>query len=273
MAIYDWEKALSSLGSKPTYTSKYQQQLDSLMGTISSRPEFSYDFNADPLYQQYKDQYTKMGTEVAQNVAANASALTGGFGNSYAVTAASQAGQQYLTQLNGIIPQLAQAAQDKYQMETDNLYNQYNMYGNAEDRAYGQYRDAVSDWLTDRDYYTNGYFSDRDFEYQKSRDAVSDAQWQKSFDYTAGRDAVEDARYAAAQASAKRAAGGTASKASSSGTAGASSSDYTNYLNRALSYMHASTPSQDVAQQYIDSLYTKGLISEGQWKSLKNATH
>jgi phage gpG-like protein len=82
----DWLNRLNSL-SKQTYTSKYQDKIDSLMDSISKRKEFSYDFNTDPLYQQYKDQYTKLGKEASMNAAANASSLTGGYGNSYAVTA------------------------------------------------------------------------------------------------------------------------------------------------------------------------------------------
>jgi len=206
MASQDWLNNLNNLGDKPTYTSKYQGQLDTLLDKIVNREGFSYDFNADPLYQQYKDNYTKLGNEASMNAAANVSSLTGGYGNSYAATAASQANQQYLTQLNNVIPQLEAAAMDKYQMETENLYNQYGAVGNAEDRAYGQYRDAVNDYYTDRDYYYNGYNNERNYEYQQNRDVISDAQWRESFDYNKGiddrnfnyqkeRDAVSDAQW------------------------------------------------------------------------------
>lgn len=206
MASQDWLDKLNNMGDKPVYQSKYQNTIDDLLNKISNREEFSYDFNADPLYQQYKDNYTKLGNEASMNAAANVANLTGGYGNSYAATAASQANQQYLTQLNNIIPQLQSAALDKYQMETDNLYNQYSAYGNAEDRAYGQYRDSVSDYYADRDYYTNGYNTDRSYEYQQERDAVSDSQWNQNFDYNKAidernyayqkeRDAISDAQW------------------------------------------------------------------------------
>lgn len=178
----EWENLLNGLGDKPTYTSKYQSNIDSILDKISNREQFSYDFNADPLYQQYKDQYTKLGDEASMNAAANVSALSGGYGNSYAATAASQANQQYLTQLNNVIPELANAALNKYKMETEDLYNQYSIYGNAEDRNYGQYRDQVADYYTNRDYYTNGYNNALNYEYQQNRDAVSDAQWREQFD-------------------------------------------------------------------------------------------
>ena len=139
------------------YHSNWNGTINSLMDKIVNQKDFSYDFNADPLYQQYKDQYTQLGKQAALDTQANAAALTGGFGNSYAATAATQANQQYLTQLNNVIPQLYSLAMDKYQMDTDKLYNQFSAVGNQEDREYGQYRDTVTDWKDDRNYYYNKY--------------------------------------------------------------------------------------------------------------------
>ena len=139
--------------------------------------------------------------------------MTGGFGNSYAATAATQANQQYLTQLNNVIPQLYSLAMDKYQMDTDKLYNQFSAVGNQEDREYGQYRDTVTDWKDDRSYYYNKYNDsigndqfvanynqsenqfNQNMAYNRERDAVSDSQWQKQFDYSQSRDNVSDSQW------------------------------------------------------------------------------
>ena len=118
------------------YKSNWSGTINNLMDKIVNQKDFSYDFNADPLYQQYKDQYTQLGKQAALDTQANAATLTGGFGNSYAATAATQANQQYLTQLNNVIPQLYSLAMDKYQMDTDKLYNQFSAVGNQEDREY-----------------------------------------------------------------------------------------------------------------------------------------
>ena len=40
------------------YHSNWNGTINSLMDKIVNQKDFSYDFNADPLYQQYKDQYT-----------------------------------------------------------------------------------------------------------------------------------------------------------------------------------------------------------------------
>lgn len=195
------------------YHSNWNGTINSLMDKIVNQKDFSYDFNADPLYQQYKDQYTQLGKQAALDTQANAAALTGGFGNSYAATAATQANQQYLTQLNNVIPQLYSLAMDKYQMDTDKLYNQFSAVGNQEDREYGQYRDTVTDWKDDRNYYYNKYNDsigndqfvanynqsenqfNQNMAYNRERDAVSDSQWQKQFDYSQSRDNVSDSQW------------------------------------------------------------------------------
>lgn len=197
----DYAAAIQSL-VKPTYTSKYGTMIEDTMNKILNKEDFKYDFNADPLYQNYKDQYVKLGNEAAQNAAASASALTGGYGNSYAGTAASQANQQYLTQLNDKIPELYNAAMQKYQMETENLYNQFGMLETEEGRQYGMYRDSVSDYYSDLNDLRSGHSTalgqentDRDYNYRVSRDAVGDSQWAQNFVYQQARDKVADEQW------------------------------------------------------------------------------
>ena len=38
----------------------YGQQIDDALNKILNREPFSYNLNADPLYNQYKDQYSKL---------------------------------------------------------------------------------------------------------------------------------------------------------------------------------------------------------------------
>lgn len=222
----------NTLNNKPgQYQSNYQSTLDGLLNKIVNQKDFSYDFNADALYQNYKNQYMQQGKQAMLDTQAAASALTGGYGSSYATSAGSQAYQQYLTQLNDKIPELYNLALQKYQMDTDKLYSQYSAVGQQEDRSYSQHRDNVNDWKDDRSYGLNqynsmynqdygayrdqvsDYYSDRDyyanrqdslwnqeqaqkeFAYQQLRDQISDSQWQQSFDYGKSRDAVSDSQW------------------------------------------------------------------------------
>ena len=201
-----YEQLQQQLASKPgAYESQWQAQLNDTINRIMNREKFEYDFNADALYNQYKDMYTTQGQMAMMDTMGMASAMTGGYGNSYAQTVGQQVYQGYLQQLNDKVPELYQMALNKYQMEGDELYNQYALLGTQEEQVYGRYRDTVVDWNTaldraqnqynvERDYdygkWTdnrnfgyNQYVDDRAYNYQVERDKVLDAQWQAEFDF------------------------------------------------------------------------------------------
>ena len=182
------------MAQKPgEYNSTWQGQLDEIMAQIMNREPFQYDVNSDALYQQYKDQYMAMGQQAMMDTMGQATALTGGYGNSYAQTAGQQTYQGYLQQLNDRIPDLYQLALSKYQMEGDALASQYAMLGAREDQDYGRWRDSVSDYYTgldrlysqyatEREYDYGQYIDNRNYEYQVGRDTVADQQWQAQYD-------------------------------------------------------------------------------------------
>lgn len=203
------------------YKSNYGDTISNLLDQIVNRKDFSYDFNADPLYQQYKDQYTTAGKQAMKDTVAQVSNQTGGYGNSYAETAGSQAYQGYLQRLNDVIPQLYNQALNKYKMDTDALNNKFNVVGSQEDREYGQWSNNYGLWQNDLNYGMNAYnnlwnqdmseynynnsnwLADRNFNYGKYRDSVSDdynaynnayqaALNAQKYDYQTGRDQIAD---------------------------------------------------------------------------------
>lgn len=218
------------------YQSQYSNVVSNLLDKITNREAFSYDFNADPLYQQYKDNYTSLGKQAMMDTVAAASTMTGGYGNSYATTAGAQANQQYLQALNDKIPDLWNMALNRYAMETEDLYNKFSAVGAQDDREYGRYRDNLADWQTDRDYYYGKYNTSlgndqyvTNYNYQEARDKVADDQWNTQFEYQKSRDAVADDQWNkqyALQLAARQAA---ASGGSSSGGSSESSDSGSSY--------------------------------------------
>lgn len=142
------------LDNKPTADT----QLSDLYDRIMNREQFSYDLNADALYQQYKDKYQQQGKQAMLDTMGNAAALTGGYGSSYAATAGNQAYQQYLQQLNDVVPELYDAAYNRYVQEGADLQNQYGL-------AYDKYRDAMSDWESERNYADSNYWTTYNADY------------------------------------------------------------------------------------------------------------
>lgn len=193
------------MGNKPgAYQSQYQDQISALIGQITNRDKFSYDLNADALYQQYADQYMQQGKMAMMDTMGQAQAMTGGYGNSYAQSVGQQAYQGYLQKLNEVVPELYGMAYDQYQQEGQDMLNQYALLAGQDEQEYGRHQDAVSEYYTqlqqaydnynaERDYdyskwadgrdFAYGQFGDdRAYAYQQERDKVSDTQWQEEFD-------------------------------------------------------------------------------------------
>ena len=128
------------IAGRGEYNSPYAGKIEEIYNQVMSRPDFEYDFNADPLYQQYKDQYIAGGNRAMQDAMANAAALTGGYGNSYAAAAGQQANQQYMSGLNNVIPELMSAAYQQYRDQGQDLYDQMNLTNTLDQLAYDRYQ-------------------------------------------------------------------------------------------------------------------------------------
>ena len=177
-AAYD--KLQEIINGKPTFESSYEAQLKGLYDQIMNREAFSYDFNADQMYQMYKNNYMQQGETAMQDTMGQAAALTGGYGSSYGQSVGQQTYQNYLQQLNNIIPELRDQAYQQYQDEGTNLLNKYNVTTDAYDREYGQYRDDVSDWQSDRSFQQGADQDERNFDnsqFTDNRNYWNDEYW------------------------------------------------------------------------------------------------
>lgn len=134
-------------GTKPpTYAGTYEDQLADLYDRIQNREDFSYDVNADPLYQNYRDQYIQGGKRSMRDTMGQAAGLTGGYGSTYSQQAGQQAYDAYLQQLTDKIPELYNMAYGMYQDKGDDMMQQYSMLGQLRDTEYNRYRDELSDY-------------------------------------------------------------------------------------------------------------------------------
>ena len=180
--------------TKPdAYQSKWQQGLSDTLDKILNREKFTYDLGSDALYRQYKDRYVQQGRLAMEDTVGRVSALTGGYGNSYAQQAGQQAYHGYLQGLTDKIPELYALALETYDREGKDLRDRYDLMNQAEDDAYSRYRDHYSAWEAEgdrlynlytgqRDFDYNAYLADRDHELALERAAEADRQWQAEFD-------------------------------------------------------------------------------------------
>ena len=111
-----------------TFNYDNQKGYNQALSNLANQPKFSYDLSKDTLYNQMKDQYQVMGKQAMADTIGQASAMTGGYGNSYATTAGSQAYQGYMQQLNNNIADLYNLALNTHTAETNRLQNVFNAY-------------------------------------------------------------------------------------------------------------------------------------------------
>ncbi len=184
-SLQDWEN------NKPSdYESKYSQEIESILNSILNREKFSYNMNADPLYNQYKEQYINNGKKAMLDTLANSAALTGGYNNSYAVTAGNEAYNESLNKLNSIAMELYDRAYSKYKDDGDSLIDKISLLRGLDGDDYNKYMDELSNYYKDGDYLLNkltslseadykaflqeidAFESDRDYEYKKYLEAL-----------------------------------------------------------------------------------------------------
>lgn len=215
---------------------QYGQQMQEALDAVRKRKKFSYDLNGDALYQQYKDKYVQQGKQAMQDTMGQAAALTGGYGSTYGQAVGQQQYDAYLQNLNDVVPELYQLALSRYQMEGDDLKTQYSLLADQYQQEYGQYRDKVGDWQTERNFLSGRYDSERnldygmwgdarDFAYTDYRNGIADEQWRRQYEESVRQFneqmALSREQFAWQQAQAQAAA---AAKSSGGGSSGGKSS-------------------------------------------------
>lgn len=162
-------------GSAPSYTSRYDGQINALLDQMLNREEFSYDAEKDPLFGQYRKQYTREGKRATADALAEAAAATGGIPSSYAQTAAGQAGNYYASQLTDKIPELYQLAFQKYMNEANLKYSDLAAFQSAEASDFEKFLAELSQFNTDRSFAYGQHLDEIDSQTLERNEALDKA--------------------------------------------------------------------------------------------------
>lgn len=168
-----------SYGEAPTYENAFAQQQKDLLDRILNREDFSWSKETDPQWSSYKKSYLREGDRATANALAKASAASGGRPSSYAVNAATQAGDYYATKLNDVIPTLYQQAYERYLDEYNMKLKDLNTVNQQEQLDYAKYLDRLGQFNTDRGFAYQNYADD----YDRLRSQLADVQGQDQIDY------------------------------------------------------------------------------------------
>ena len=168
-----------SYDEAPTYENAFAQQQKDLLDRILNREDFSWSKETDPQWSSYKKSYLREGDRATANALAQASAASGGRPSSYAVNAATQAGDYYAAKLNDVIPTLYQQAYERYLDEYNMKLKDLNAVNQQEQLDYAKYLDRLGQFNTDRGFAYQNYADD----YDRLRSQLADVQGQDQIDY------------------------------------------------------------------------------------------
>ena len=146
----------------------YSDQVKAMMDKIMNRDKFSYDVDSDPLFQQALASAMNSGKQAMQDTIGQASALTGGYGSTYATSAANQSYNAFIEDAYNNLPEYYQMALEAYQMEGEDMYRQYSMLSAEDDKEFNRYVTAYDATYQHR----NRMYDEA---YTQYRDSVSDA--------------------------------------------------------------------------------------------------
>lgn len=158
--------------SAPSYESRYDEQIQDMLGTVTNYGSFSYDAANDPLMQQYTKMYAREGQRATQDALGEAAALTGGMPSSYAVSAAAQAGNYYAAQAADKMPELYELAYNQYLNDFNLKLSQLSALQGAEESDYMKFTDEL-----------NQYNTDRNFDYAQYLDSITQQNNERDFAY------------------------------------------------------------------------------------------
>ena len=233
---------------KPDYSSRYDETIQNMIKDMLERPEFSYDPESDVVWKSYQKAYGREGDRATQNALGAAAAASGGMPSSYATTAAAQAGNYYAAQAADKIPELFDAAYNRYLNEFNMDLSKLGVVQGQEGTDYNRYLDQLNQWNTDRNFAYNQFAgdrsqwnADREFAYNQLIDEINSQTQQRQEaldfanmaaqygDYNYLRDlGIDTSALAALNAAGGYSGGGSSSGSSSGGSSNGSTGSGTN---------------------------------------------
>lgn len=238
------------------FDSRYDDMIQDILGDIMNRPDFSYtgeDMANDDLYKMYRDQYIRNADRAMRDTMGAASALSGGYGNSYAAAVGQQAYNNQIAALNDKAFDFYDRAYQKYLNAGQELYNQIGLVTGLDDRDYNRYRDEVSDYFANRDYYNNRYNQEYGYDYGRYQDVLAYEQWLEEMQFQKDQAAQAQANWEKEFALKQQAAARARSSRSSSKSRSSSSSG-----KYALKDPEQRISWPEAANAYADAYQTKG---------------
>lgn len=187
------ESFVQTKSTSAPYKSAYADEIDALIGELENREDFVYDHSEDPLYENYRESYTRGGELAMRGSMGEAAALTGGYGSSYAQSVGQQTYQAYMSALSDKVPELASRAYDRYMDEGDALKEKLEAYGKLDAADYAKYRDTAEDELEREKLAYERYRDEQEAALERYKQEKDDERYEREWNYRLSEDQAKAA--------------------------------------------------------------------------------
>ena len=160
------------------YKSPYREKIDETLGALGAAPDVS-DTVGEAL-NQYRQRMTENAQGAMQSAVAGNAALSGGYGNGYAATAARQGYDQSTADLGLAQNSLRAQALNEYQNQQNGLVEMLNALQTQDNIERGEAAGSLADWQQWRNYWQNRAQTARQNDQTDTQLDKVDAQYDKN---------------------------------------------------------------------------------------------
>lgn len=179
-------------------TNHWFQTARQLAGQLESRPAFSYDPAADPLYLGARQEYLRQGRRAMADAAGKAAGLTGGYGSTYAQSQGQQAYDAQLLHLASLLPTYYDRAKEAYDSEGKQIRDVLGVATGLYDKEYQAYLDRLAESRREREFETDNAHWQMNFDEKQRQWEQENSQdqqrWEQEFAWDQQRWAQEYAQ-------------------------------------------------------------------------------
>ncbi len=163
---------------EPSYQGKYDSQIEKLFRELSNVKKFSYNPLNDELYKYYQKEYLREGERAMEDVLGELAAVTGGVASSYAAGVAAQSRNYYNEKLTDKIPELYEAAYERYLDEIGIKEDKLKTLLDMRDDDYEIYKDEVEQYNRNREFEYEKFLDEQDYEKYLREEERNDAEFE-----------------------------------------------------------------------------------------------
>ena len=156
--------------SRPAeYVNTYKDDIKGLVSTLTGM-DFSYNPEKDIAYKLIRDENRKAARLAMEDTLGKAAAMTGGYSNTYAQGAAQQAYAGALSKTGELIPELYEAAYDRFSDDRDALSDSIKLLSDLDSDEFDKYTALMKQYFSEGEMLFDNYHWESEEEFDRFLD-------------------------------------------------------------------------------------------------------